>query len=115
MKQLIMRKDFEAIPFCVIPNSMQLVGELKFYDGDTLCRQVNEDTFDWNEIRQEIKLKGPNCKMCDMNEFCEGPWNEYCESFGFDELKPIRFRNKEKVVSFIRRYLKSLPKFRELR
>ena len=107
--------EFEAVPFCIIPNCMQLVGELKFYDGDTLCRQVNEEVFDWNEIRQEIKLKGPNCKMCDMNEFCEGPWSEYSEAFGFDELKPIKFSNREKVIVGLKKYLKSLPKIHELK
>lgn len=109
-QELHVNIEFEAVPFCIIPNSMQLVGELKFYDGDTLCRQVNEEPFDWNEIRKDIKLKGPSCKKCDMNEFCEGPWSEYPNAFGFDELKPIRFRDTEKVVSGIKKYLKSIPR-----
>lgn len=46
--------EFEAVPFCIIPNHMQLVGELKYFDGDTLCTQVKEDTFQWSEVRKSI-------------------------------------------------------------
>lgn len=37
--------EFEAIPFCMIPHDMQLVGELKYRFGDTICTQVGEIPF----------------------------------------------------------------------
>lgn len=81
--------EFEAIPFCVITYAMQLVGELKYLSGNTLCTQVKEDTFDWETVRKSIKRKSPKCESCDMNSICEGVWSEYSESFGLSELKPI--------------------------
>lgn len=101
--------EFEAVPFCIIPNHMQLVGELKYFDGDTLCTQVKEDTFQWSEVRTSIKKKGDDCINCDMNMFCEGPWFEYVDAFGTDEFKPIKFpiEKKEFIVESIKKYLKS--------
>ncbi|NBH16798.1 radical SAM protein [Clostridiaceae bacterium] len=100
--------EFEAIPFCIIPQAMQLVGELKYFDGDTICTQVKEDTFQWDEVRKSIKSKGENCAKCDMNEFCEGPWCEYVDTFGTDELKPIVFpeEHRDKIIEKIKEYLK---------
>lgn len=99
--------EFEAIPFCIIPNNMNLVGELKYYTGDTICTQVHEDTFQWNKIRKSIKKKGSNCINCDMNEFCEGPWSEYIDNFGDTELQPIIFpqKYKEIIISKIKKSL----------
>lgn len=100
--------EFEAIPFCIIPQAMQLVGELKYFDGDTICTQVKEDTFQWGEVRKSIKSKGKNCAKCDMNEFCEGPWYEYVDTFGTDELKPIVFPEvqRDKIIEKIKEHLK---------
>ena len=87
---------------------MQLVGELKYFDGDTICTQVKEDTFQWGEVRKSIKSKGKNCAKCDMNEFCEGPWCEYVDTFGTDELKPIVFPEvqRDKIIEKIKEHLK---------
>ena len=108
-KQCDVNIEFEAVPFCIIPNNMQLVGELKYFDGDTICTQVKEDTFQWSEVRKSIKKKGNNCIKCDMNEFCEGPWSEYVDEFGEDEFRPIVFPNeyRENVVSNINKYLRN--------
>lgn len=92
--------EFEAIPFCVIPYAMQLVGELKYFEGNTICTQVREDTFDWEKVRKSIKRKGNNCINCDMDNFCEGPWSEYVEIFGTDELIPIRLPTKSKELIY---------------
>ena len=83
--------ELEAIPFCRVSYAMQLVGELKYYNGDTLCTHVKENTFDWSTVRKSIKKKGELCKDCDMDEFCEGVWEEYADAFGTEELRPIRF------------------------
>ncbi len=99
--------EFEAIPFCIIPHSMHMVGELKYFDGDTICNQVKEDMFQWSEVRKSIKRKGENCINCDMGEFCEGPWSEYVEAFGTDELKPIAFPEGKKklIVERMKQYI----------
>lgn len=98
--------EFEAVPFCIIPNNMRLVGELKYYTGDTLCTQVKEDTFQWSMVRKSIKRKGKQCSQCDMDQFCEGVWSEYIEEFGADELIPISFGiDREKILYEIKSYL----------
>lgn len=107
-KALNANLEFEAIPFCIIPNNMQLVGELKyFFDKETICEPVNEASFHWNEIRHSIKKKGINCEKCDMNIFCEGVWEEYIDIFGDSELYPIKFHTDEKdiIIHNIKNYL----------
>lgn len=81
--------EFEAVPYCIIPSNMHLVGELKYLSEDIICAQVKEDVFNWNNIRKSIKKKGANCINCDMNDFCEGVWFEYIDKNGSDEFKPI--------------------------
>lgn len=99
--------EFEAVPFCIIPYAMQMVGELKYYDGDTLCTQVKEETFQWSKVRRSIKRKGQRCSECDMNEFCEGIWCEYAEAFGTEELNPIIFpiEKKKLILAQIHKFL----------
>lgn len=99
--------EFEAIPFCIIPNNMDLVGELKYFDGDTICTQVKEETFKWGELRRSIKRKSDMCNKCDMTEFCEGPWAEYIEAFGVNEFKPIIFplKYRKQIIHNIQRCL----------
>ena len=39
---------------------------------------------------QNIELiKGPQCKICDLNDVCKGIFKEYAKRRGFDELIPI--------------------------
>lgn len=102
--------EFEAIPFCIIPNNMNLVGELKYFNGETICTPVNEETFNWSQTRKSIKFKGNSCADCDMTDFCEGPWSEYVDAFGFCEFNPIVFPEalKEQIINKIRNYLHHL-------
>lgn len=97
--------EFEAVPFCIIPYAMQLVGELKYLTGNTLCTQVKEETFDWEKVRKSIKSKSERCHKCDMDELCEGVWCEYAETFGMDELTPILLPQsvKEKIISRLKK------------
>lgn len=88
-KEKCVKIEFEAIPFCIIPHAMQLVGELKYLSGNIICTQVKEETFNWEEVRHSIKRKSEKCKSCDMYSLCEGVWCEYAETFGLDELIPI--------------------------
>lgn len=106
-KKMCINVEFEAVPFCIIPQAMQMVGELKYYYGKSICEPVKEFMFEWDEIRRSIKKKGKNCNKCDMNEFCEGVWCEYVDAFGTNELNPIVFSSEKKdmLITKIREYL----------
>ncbi|WP_378957212.1 radical SAM protein [Pelosinus sp. sgz500959] len=90
--------EFEAIPFCIIPKHLKLVGELQYLQSNTICTQVKEDTFVWNDVRKSIKRKGKNCGQCFFDSICEGPWQEYVEAFGDNELQPILVDEKYREV-----------------
>lgn len=96
-KLLEIQIEFEDIPFCVIPKAMHLVGELKYLNGGgAYCTQVKEETFNWNQVRKDIKSKTEKCSRCDLTSICEGVWSEYTESFGFTDFKPIKFPENKK-------------------
>lgn len=102
--------EFEAIPFCIIPHDMQLVGELKYHFGNTVCTQVGEAPFDWSEVRKNIKSKAPQCGHCSMNSICEGVWSEYIAAYGVSEFIPISVPEhmKKRLMSALdRRYTHS--------
>ena len=102
--------EFEAIPFCMIPHDMQLVGELKYRFGTTLCTQVGEDPFDWAEVRKSIKSKAPQCGHCSMGSICEGVWSEYIVAYGVSEFVPISVPEQMKkrlMAALDRRYAHS--------
>ena len=88
-KQNNVNIQFEAIPFCIIPKHLKLVGEVRYKNTDIICTQVKEDTFNWNDARMSIKKKGKNCKLCYFDNLCEGVWQEYIEAFGEQEFIPI--------------------------
>ena len=106
-KKMCINIEFEAVPFCIIPQAMQMVGELRYYYGESICEPVKEVMFNWSEIRRSIKKKGKNCNKCDMNEFCEGVWCEYVDVFGADELNPVVFSSEKKdmLITKIREYV----------
>ncbi len=102
--------EFETIPFCMIPYNMQLVGELKYRFGNTLCTQVGEDPFDWAEVRKCIKSKAPQCEHCSMDSICEGVWSEYINAYGGSEFVPISVSGQMKkrlMAALDRRYAHS--------
>jgi MoaA/NifB/PqqE/SkfB family radical SAM enzyme len=84
--------EFETIPFCVVPQHIKLVGELKYLYLKSSFTMVQADTLDWDEIRCEIKKKGTRCSQCVLDETCEGVWQEYIDTFGDAELIPIKQR-----------------------
>jgi MoaA/NifB/PqqE/SkfB family radical SAM enzyme len=77
----------EAIPYCFMIGYEDFVAErfipnTKVYDYDLLVE-------DFNKLRiKEGKIKGPSCHLCKNNNFCEGPWKEYPELFGWNEFIP---------------------------
>ncbi len=77
----------EAIPYCLMQGYEEYIAEkiipdTKIYDYDRIID-------DFTEIRRkEGKLKGPKCKQCKHFQYCEGPWREYPEKFGWTEFVP---------------------------
>ena len=102
--QLGMTIDFEAVPFCVIPEYPEAVGELHELRGTKkYFTPVHGGTRDWNNARQAIKAKGTNCSRCIYDLICEGPWDEYLEYFGDTDLEPVSFvpQEAEKLLTKI--------------
>lgn len=78
----------EAIPPCILPGREHLVAEwimpeTRVYDASVVVESYREYRL------TEGKLKGPRCPECHWFDRCEGPWREYPEHFGWDELVPV--------------------------
>jgi len=78
----------EAIPPCIIKGfedciSERIIPETKVIDAEGIIENYSEYRL------KEGKKKGPDCPRCKFFTTCEGPWKEYPEKFGFDEMKPI--------------------------
>jgi pyruvate-formate lyase-activating enzyme len=78
----------EAIPFCLMGGHEQRVAERII--PPTLIYDADKTIDDYGAYRRDQgKLKGPACPACAWSEQCEGPWREYPELFGWDELRPV--------------------------
>ncbi len=80
----------EAVPLCVLTGGYEkyaaefVMPQTKIFDAKWIIE-------DYTVYRHtEGKLKGPKCNECLYFGFCEGPWREYPETFGFDEFKPVK-------------------------
>lgn len=88
-KDLDIHLTYETVPMCILPNYPEMTSELIYKFKEVRCTQVREETFDWNDIRLAIKTKNPSCEQCFFNDYCEGPWSEYVQEYGFDEFSPV--------------------------
>lgn len=81
----------EAFPMCFLgggyeacvserhtPSKIKLVDQPEVID-DFLTRRINIE-----------KKKGPNCHLCLYDRFCEGPWYQYPDYYGWDEFVPFK-------------------------
>lgn len=78
----------EGIPYCLMEGYENYIAEriIPATDIYELGTKV-----DFEKVRPVIaKAKGKNCKECKLFDFCEGPWREYPEKFGFEEFVPIK-------------------------
>lgn len=78
----------EAIPPCILPGREEFVAEwimpeTRVYDADVVVESYREYRL------TEGKAKGPRCGECHWFTRCEGPWREYPENYGWDELLPV--------------------------
>jgi len=79
----------EAVPYCFMQGYEEYVAERII--PDTKIYDHNRITDNFTEVRRkEGKLKGPECRQCKHFQYCEGPWREYPEKFGWGEFNPVR-------------------------
>jgi len=89
--------EFETIPYCVTPSSPEVwkrsADAILIADGREnpgFIRAAGDDRLhDWEAERKQIKHKGARCAQCLFDKACEGPWTEYVETYGDDELQPL--------------------------
>lgn len=86
----------EAIPYCFLTDGYEdyaaerIMPRTRIFDAESVLD-------DYSTYRlAEGKAKGPPCERCLWNVDCEGPWREYPERFGWDELCPITSRHTQK-------------------
>lgn len=78
----------EAIPYCLLDGFEDCVVEkhiprTAIYDAESTIGDYTRYRLD------EGKLRGPRCAACRWVAECEGPWREYPERRGWDELVPV--------------------------
>jgi len=95
----------EAFPYCLMEGFEECVSEHFIASSDIETRPIGTDTINWSERRLEIKQKGDQCAGCLYSQICEGPWEEYVEFFGADELKPVQI-NPQNMMEVLTKYKK---------
>lgn len=85
----------EAIPYCFMKKyecyvAEKIIPETEVFDADLHIDNYSESR------KTNGKAKGPNCKSCDYDHLCEGPWKEYPEYFGWEEFRPIRKQKNDR-------------------
>lgn len=78
----------EAIPLCFLDGIEHMAAEHLI--PDTRIRDAVMTVADYTRARKtEGKAHGPPCVGCRWEQTCEGPWKEYPEHFGWDELQTV--------------------------
>lgn len=91
----------EAVPYCFMQGYEAQVVEALI--PDTRIHDKPMVIADYTAYRlEEGKAKGPQCARCSFNRYCEGPWREYPDGYGWDEFIP-RNDDPRKVLSFLAR------------
>jgi len=78
----------EAVPFCYMKGYEKHVTELHMSE-ERIKNTPKGTKHDLNKARQEVKVKGSQCKKCKFDPVCEGIWNNYAKQYGLKELIPI--------------------------
>jgi len=77
----------EAMPPCLMHGLEAQVAEA--YIPPTRIEDVGRVVPDYGAARVgEGKAKGPRCALCTWASRCEGPWREYPQHHGWDDLAP---------------------------
>jgi MoaA/NifB/PqqE/SkfB family radical SAM enzyme len=77
----------EAMPPCFLRGLEACVAEAAI--PDTRIEDIGKVVPDYRATRiAEGKAKGPPCVTCTWDAVCEGPWREYPEHYGWDDVTP---------------------------
>ncbi|MFK7780298.1 MAG: radical SAM protein [Candidatus Gracilibacteria bacterium] len=79
----------EAIPYCLMQGyewaiAENIMPETSVHDAEYVIDSYAD--YRWSEG----KAKREECKSCIKYNFCEGPWKEYPEMYGWDEFVPLK-------------------------
>lgn len=83
---------FEGIPPCLIENEEKLdyLGELRDKKTEIVAYNNPEkvrEQFNWQERKKnEFKIKQAQCQKCQYDSICDGVWNDYISTYGWDEF-----------------------------
>ncbi|MBU1031105.1 MAG: radical SAM protein [Nanoarchaeota archaeon] len=82
--------DFEAIPLCYLEGNEHVASEFRLSDH-TILQDMDHTDENYTKTRKYFaKKKGPQCKECKYFLICEGPWKDYVDGYGFEDLKPVK-------------------------
>ncbi|MCD6499121.1 MAG: radical SAM protein [Deltaproteobacteria bacterium] len=92
----------EAIPPCLLKGYEEhmaewVVPDTRIYDADMILDSYQE--YRWTEG----KTKGPACRSCGWYPWCEGPWREYPERFGWSEFRSVAPKDVRRSIAEARR------------
>lgn len=86
----------EAVPYCFMHGYEAQVVESVI--PDTRIHDKPVVIADYTAYRlAEGKAKGPPCRACTFEPYCEGPWHEYPDGYGWDDFVP-RTDDPKKVL-----------------
>lgn len=91
----------EAVPYCFMHGHEMQVVEAVIPDTRVVDKPMT--IADYTAYRlEEGKAKGPQCSQCSFDPYCEGPWREYPDGYGWSEFVP-RTDDPREVLTFLRR------------
>jgi pyruvate-formate lyase-activating enzyme len=94
------RATTEAIPPCILPGYEEHLAEWVLPDARIYdAKAVLESYAQYRTT--EGKAKGPRCAQCGWEGWCEGPWVEYPERFGWSEFEPVSRADVERTLARI--------------
>lgn len=83
--------DIRYVPLCYFQDYLDQVselGEVKKFQTEHLAPDFKN--FNVEDSRAKVgRVKAKKCRVCQLNNICEGIWREYVKHFGDRELKPI--------------------------
>ncbi len=79
----------EAVPYCFMKGyenniAENIIPEAHVFDGKLEIKDYTKYRWD------KGKARGPQCKNCSHFGYCEGPWREYPDIFGWEEFIPVK-------------------------
>lgn len=87
VKDAGIRAFAEAVPFCFMHGHESQVVESLIPDTRVVDKPMVIEDYTAYRL-EEGKAKGPQCASCSFNRYCEGPWREYPDGYGWEEFVP---------------------------